>query len=86
MLNDLYCTLSTIREKELEETRDQITQDRDSCSKDKNKFEQEKNRLRTEISNGISIAENSKGQIAGLTNEIVSTTRKVEFFFFCIIH
>ena len=60
------------REKETEVQRDDVIQERDSCRKEKSNLQEEKVRLKKEISDGLSIAENSKNQVSGLQNEIVS--------------
>ena len=62
------------REKETEVQRDDVIQERDSCRKEKSNLQEEKVRLKKEISDGLSIAENSKNQVSGLQNEIVSAS------------
>merc|ERR1711997_923351 len=58
------------REKETEVQRDDVIQERDSYRKEKSNLQEEKIRLKKEISDGLSIAENSKNQVSGLQNEI----------------
>ena len=62
------------REKETEDQRNDVIQERDSCRKEKSNLQEEKVRLKKEISDGLSIAENSKNQVSGLQNEIVSAS------------
>ena len=62
------------REKETEDQRNDVIQERDSCRKEKSNLQEEKIRLKKEISDGLSIAENSKNQVSGLQNEIVSAS------------
>ena len=62
------------REKETEDQRNDVIQERDSCRKEKSNLQEEKIRLKKEISDGLSIAENSKNQVSGLQNEIVSVS------------
>ena len=68
----LCCLFRLGREKETEAQRDDVIQERDSCRKEKSNLQEEKVRLKKEISDGLSIAENSKNQVSGLQNEIVS--------------
>ena len=62
------------REKETEDQRNDVIQESDSCRKEKSNLQEEKIRLKKEISDGLSIAENSKNQVSGLQNEIVSAS------------
>ena len=70
----LCCLFRLGREKETEAQRDGVIQERDSCRKEKSNLQEEKIRLKKEISDGLSIAENSKSQVSGLQNEIVSVS------------
>ena len=69
---DSVCLFRLGREKETEDQRNDVIQERDSCRKEKSNLQEEKVRLKKEISDGLSIAENSKNQVSGLQNEIVS--------------
>ena len=62
----------SLKENEVEEELAEISKERDSCRNDKVVWEKEKTRLKQEISDGISIVENNKGQLNNQQNRIVS--------------
>ena len=65
--------LRSILEKKIEKEIDDARQERDSCKNEKDFLDEEKRKLKKEISDGISISENSKSQISTLQNEVVSS-------------
>ena len=62
----------SLKENEVEEELAEISKERDSYRNDKVVWEKEKTRLKQEISDGISIVENNKGQLNNQQNRIVS--------------
>ena len=67
-----FCYFRSHQSNQVEEERNEISKERDSCSQAKAALEQEKTRLKQEIREGVSIVENSKGQLNQQQNTIVS--------------